>query len=519
MRTIPVSAPGALSFSFVHKMRVARTHTTRPRAPPIVVLSGVRAVSFGSRNREKMAFFTLMTAYLALFGILLFILLFGESEMFEGTVVESCHWLVSDGLCVGFSWALRKVLGNTLGSRVENTVNEWLCDRPNPAMQLTYVTLVMGGYWTFCVHAYDLLGLYMSTVHRHALPVIMIVSIASWLATCWSDPGIVTPQNLEAHLRAYPFDHVLYTPKECPTMGIMCPARSKFCRVTRRRISKFDHFCGWMNNAIGENNLRYFVTFLAVHVVMTSYGAWLCLGIVKGEITRRGLWTVAFQGNAGEPVTMAEDWRLMTKFCMYHFGPVIMLGVFLLILAIMLSAFLGYHLWMIKEGVTTNETFKWKDHRRRVLRAAKVAVNGDGKDAHCADEDAVGGDDEREVGCVGATPLAANREGRDLKSAEAVEAGSAGLLTRVPCGWCLRLFGRTSARESTTDTGLKVDIPFTRNIYDKGLMQNIGEVFFPPSQRAARELAKLAAVSSHAGPTNQSGSRQRKGNQRKSRRV
>ena len=57
-------------------------------------------------------------------------------------------------------------------------------------------------------------------------------------------------------------------------MGITCPARSKFCRVTRRRVARFDHFCGWMNNAIGENNLRYFVSFLALHVVLCAYGSW-----------------------------------------------------------------------------------------------------------------------------------------------------------------------------------------------------------------------------------------------------
>jgi hypothetical protein len=95
-----------------------------------------------------MEFFSLLTVYLLLFGSVLFVLLFGESEMFEATPVETCHWLINDGLCtgfsVGFSWTLRTFLGKTRGERIEALVDEWLCNRPNPAMQLVYVALVMG---------------------------------------------------------------------------------------------------------------------------------------------------------------------------------------------------------------------------------------------------------------------------------------------------------------------------------------------------------------------------------------
>ena len=94
-----------------------------------------------------MEFFPLLFSYLAVFALVLFLLLFGESEMFEGTPVAAVHWCVSDGVCSGMSWMLRRGLGAALGGRVEDAVNEWLCNRPNPAMQLVYVTLVMGGYW------------------------------------------------------------------------------------------------------------------------------------------------------------------------------------------------------------------------------------------------------------------------------------------------------------------------------------------------------------------------------------
>jgi hypothetical protein len=325
-------------------------------------------------------------------------------------------------------------------------------------------------------------------------------------------------------------------------MGFTCPPRSKFCNVTRRRVAKFDHFCGWMNNCIGENNLKYFVSFLAMHVALCGYLAWLCFAVVYGELTRRGLWGVAFEGAGGEPVTLAQDWALLSKFCMYHFGPILMEGVFLVILVVMLGAFFGYHCWMIKHGVTTNETFKWKDHRRRVLRAARMLAAGEGEDEGEGDSEGEGegdddsdDDDEREVGCVGAT--ASEKEKEDEKKAKRVNeqkkqkaagaakakaadgatvvkrsGGGGGMLSRIPFA---RRLGLAGGAETARLPKVVVDVPPTRNIYDKGLRQNIAEVFFPPSQIAARELAAKCAPTT--APTTSS-SHQQKGKHGKSRR-
>ena len=104
-----------------------------------------------------MGFITAVGLWLALFGVVLFVMLFGESEMFQGTPVEQLHWLITDGLCVGCSWVLKKIVGRAAGERVEAALGEFF-DRPNPAMQLVYASLVMGGYWVFCVHANDLIG-------------------------------------------------------------------------------------------------------------------------------------------------------------------------------------------------------------------------------------------------------------------------------------------------------------------------------------------------------------------------
>ena len=235
----------------------------------------------------------LLVGWLVVFALLLFVLLFGEAEMFEGTFVERLHWILTDGVPYGVSRVLRKFIGDARAEKIEALAQEVLCERPNPAMQLIYVALVMGGYWVYCVHVEPLIFAgAISASHAVVVPVAMFISIASWLAVCFSDPGVVDAHTLDAQLATYPHDHVLYKPKTCPTLGVTCPARSKYCRVTQRRVAKFDHYCGWMGNSIGENNLRYFVTFLAVHVVLTSYGSWLCASAISGEIGRR-LWSAS----------------------------------------------------------------------------------------------------------------------------------------------------------------------------------------------------------------------------------
>jgi len=56
-------------------------------------------------------------------------------------------------------------------------------------------------------------------------------------------------------------------PKERPFQLLhMChiarPHRSKYCRVTRKCVLLFDHFCPFVNNTIGLNNYKYFYLFL-----------------------------------------------------------------------------------------------------------------------------------------------------------------------------------------------------------------------------------------------------------------
>ena len=232
----------------------------------------------------------------------------------------------------------------------------------------------------YCVHVEPLIFAgAISASHAVVVPVAMFISIASWLAVCFSDPGVVDAHTLDAQLATYPHDHVLYKPKTCPTLGVTCPARSKYCRVTQRRVAKFDHCCGWMGNSIGENNLRYFVTFLAVHVVLTSYGSWLCASAISGEIGRRGLWSAEFEPTRRKRGGGAATWRLA-----FGFGLELAHEIRRVPLLARGDAFSvprdprgdagcvpGVPPVVDSKGVTTNESFKWADYERFLRRTAE----------------------------------------------------------------------------------------------------------------------------------------------------
>ena len=434
----------------------------------------------------------LLVGWLLVFALLLFVLLFGEAEMFEGTFVERLHWIMTDGVPYGVSWVLRKVIGDARAEKIEGLAKEVLCERPNPAMQLIYVALVMGGYWVYCVHVEPLiLAGAVSARHAVVVPVAMLISIASWLAVCFSDPGIVDAHTLDAQLATYPHDHVLYKSKTCPTLGVTCPARSKYCRITQRRVAKFDHYCGWMGNSIGENNLRYFITFLAVHVVLTSYGSWLCASAISGEIRRRGLWSAEFEptrrqrrgGGANDSGVsrLASDWTLLTKFVVYHFSPAVTLSLFLAILVVMLGAFLGYHLWLIHKGMTTNESFKWSDYERFLRRTAETEAQAASNNPFTelvknAGTESFEADDDRDIGCVG--PSASEKDDSGGSGNQRASSSSGKVFQR---SLLARAFGFGKPKKR------KVDVP--RNIYRRAsFLLNLKDVFVPPSHAHMRRL-------------------------------
>lgn len=84
----------------------------------------------------------------------------------------------------------------------------------------------------------------------------VLIGMSLWchLKTMMSDAGAV-PKN------AHPRDRDL-PPLICGRCNGFKPPHSHHDKVSNRCISRMDHFCPWMNNAIGAKNQKNFILFL-----------------------------------------------------------------------------------------------------------------------------------------------------------------------------------------------------------------------------------------------------------------
>jgi hypothetical protein len=113
-----------------------------------------------------------------------------------------------------------------------------------------------------------------------------------------------------------------YTPPLCHSCHIAKPLRSKHCRVTRRCVLMFDHYCPFVGNAVGLYNYRYFILYIFFHI--------LCeIGFI--------ITCIKYLARAG------FSWYITLS--LGYVGVFIVPGF----------AMLSYHLQLINKNLTTNE--------------------------------------------------------------------------------------------------------------------------------------------------------------------
>jgi len=217
---------------------------------------------WGLRDWGAMGQWLFLGAYLSLCPLLLMLLLCGDRGIFQGTIIHRAHDFVAGGACE----SLQRLVGYCFGERGKqacDATEHYCCEKPNPGLQLFYLSIIGGCYFTLTYTSLQYIpGVYISAFHRYTGPAAASFGLCLFLLTSFTDPGKIDVNTVKSQLETYPFDNVLYMKKSCPTCGIPRPARSKHCRICNKCIARFDHHCAWMNNCIGERNLRYFLAFL-----------------------------------------------------------------------------------------------------------------------------------------------------------------------------------------------------------------------------------------------------------------
>lgn len=363
---------------------------------------------------------------------------------------------------------LRWLVGERTKRKLDNLMY-YCANEPHPFMQVVYCFIVFGG-WTVMYHYGFTLtpNTYVGGYHTYNGYVVFLLCISSWVSVVKTSPGTITAMTL-AKYDNYDYDTIMFHPGQtCPTVGIRKLARSKYDRMTRRHVPRFDHYCGWMNNTIGEENYRLFMWFLVVHSSMLWYGVLLTILIFKSEAGALNLKYSAFYDNHGRALRTSNV--IVFQYLIQEHNMLAALLLLMFIMALMVSGFLCFHVYLISRGMTTNEFYKWNEiqKRHKVLKIeyAKALAEGrivdtptkssdksteprSGADSQSHNEDADGvlvDIPDADVGCLGAVVV--NKDGTDNFEV---------------------------AEDAPTDPGM---LP-VRSYYDSGLISNIKEVVFP----------------------------------------
>ena len=156
-------------------------------------------------------------------------------------------------------------LANALGPRVMSALRV-VADR---ALVIIYLVVVLGSWSIVLTHGYELVdkSKSVSNYHQWVGYLVFMACMFSWRKAMTTQPGYITAKTI-VKFDHYPYDNILFVEKRiCPTVGIRKIARSKFDRVSGRHVARFDHYCGWVGNSLGEENYRYFLLFLSlIHI-------------------------------------------------------------------------------------------------------------------------------------------------------------------------------------------------------------------------------------------------------------
>ena len=203
---------------------------------------------------------------------------------------------------------------------------------------------------------------YIKSYHQYIGYIVFISCMGSWHFACNKSPGNIT-ENAIPLFDHYEYDDILYHNKICPTLKIRKLARSKYDRFSKRHVPRFDHFCGWLNQAVGELNYRWFLLFLVIHVGMCIYGTWAVASVLYGEVLDKNLLNATFF-NAITGAEVQADYIIVFHYLFIRYFQISGVLLLMSVMSLMLGIFLGFHLYITSRNMTTNEFFKWRSVKK-----------------------------------------------------------------------------------------------------------------------------------------------------------
>ncbi|RHZ48834.1 hypothetical protein Glove_541g22 [Diversispora epigaea] len=304
--------------------------------------------------------------YLGIFSLLIFILLMGPSPRFRNGIIGKLNYLLTVALFKWLGITIRKVLGNRV-SRMIDGIYSYCMEQKNPVLPLVFLTLMTGSVYTFFVAGWHYVpGPYVSKIHIYIIPLIIAFTYLSFIIACYSDPGRIAKENVVKACKMFEYDFLIFEPRKCRTCLFPKPARSKHCSLCKMCVAKSDHHCAWINNCVGLKNYRYFILFLYSIMQICFYGTYIILCIFCGIAKNMNL-SSALVKNPKTGVKSKVSYHQMALLLIHHESFLGILGIFIVLVGIVISVFLGYQFYLIFSGFTSNESLKWSDVEELIM--------------------------------------------------------------------------------------------------------------------------------------------------------
>ncbi|KAF2745291.1 zf-DHHC-domain-containing protein [Sporormia fimetaria CBS 119925] len=311
----------------------------------------------------------LLIAVIAL-SSLTFIAFFGRLPAFRNTPIGFIHRL----LIIHIPSSLRRLDVALTNGRITSgscRLAHHLMHDKHPLVIIFFLGLITISAALFLPATWSLLPWY----HKLLIPILLPQPyLFTYLSAKRNNQTTITASNHAAQMRHYPYDRILYYPGlTCRTCQFLKPARSKHCSICKTCVARMDHHCIWVNNCVGRGNYRWFLSLLLSTSILLAYAAYLAYIIIspRAEAYYRRHESFYRYPGSHNPSTWSTWFDIELHYFTTYASIYLELGgvrtsavglLALLTWPLPLSL-LGYHIYLIWAGMTTNESGKWADWR------------------------------------------------------------------------------------------------------------------------------------------------------------